>query len=166
MTVVLCRCWAAWLYVLGFLSSLTTTNVNVLPWWSIASLFLVVENCDCQPTSWWMDRDWRLGTNREHGLLTCPTGAPAQRAATVVHHNDSLYIETHDRPALLASPPGQLLVTSDAIKDLVYNRFALFRSKMDYPLVHLVQRKAFYLQLCIILTPYIYSWRPSIWIWG
>ena len=32
-----------------------TTNVNVLPRWSIASLFLVVENCDCQPTSWWMD---------------------------------------------------------------------------------------------------------------
>ena len=135
MTVALCRCWAAWLYVLGFLSSLTTTNVNVLPWWSIASLFLVVENCDCQPTSWWMDRDWRLGTNREHGLLTCPTGV-VQRAATVVHHNDSLYIETHDRPALLAGPPGQLLVTSDAIMALVYNRFALLRSKKDYSLVN------------------------------
>ena len=59
----------------------------------------------------------------------------ARRSATVVHHNDRLYIETHDRPALLASPPGQLLVTSDAIKDLVYNRFALFRSKVDYSLV-------------------------------
>ena len=66
----------------------------------------------------------------------------ARRSATVVHHNDRLYIETHDRPALLASPPGQLLVTSDAIKDLVYNRFALLRSKKDYSLVRPAQSAA------------------------